>query len=145
VVATGRAYGRGGERGTPMLSQITPVSTLPTADLSRARRFYEATLGFTPHREGMGGVFYACGDGHVFVYESAFAGTNRATALSFETPLATFDDEVQALRAKEVSFMTFELDGAEWDDGVASMGDRMKAVWFADPDGNIINVTAGDM
>jgi len=41
--------------------------------------------------------------------------------------------------------MTFELDGADWDDGVASMGDRMKTVWFADPDGNILNVAAGTM
>jgi catechol 2,3-dioxygenase-like lactoylglutathione lyase family enzyme len=128
-----------------MLSQITPVPTMPTSDLSKARRFYEDTLGLTPLREGMGGVFYACGDGHVFVYESGFAGTNRATALSFETPLATFEDEVEALRAKDVQFMTFDLDGATWKDGVASMGDSMRAVWFTDPDGNILNVTAGTM
>jgi catechol 2,3-dioxygenase-like lactoylglutathione lyase family enzyme len=128
-----------------MLSQITPVATLATADLSKARPFYEDVLGFALQREGMGGVFYTCGAGNVFVYESAFAGTNKATALSFDVPLADFDNEVQALRAKDVRFMTFELEGAEWDDGVASMGDRMKAVWFTDPDGNILNVAAGEM
>jgi catechol 2,3-dioxygenase-like lactoylglutathione lyase family enzyme len=126
-----------------MLSEITPVSTLPTADLSQARRFYEDTLGLTVLRDGMGGVFYACGDGHVFVYESAYAGTNKATALNFEVSPAAFDGEVQALRDKGVQFMTFELDGAEWNDGVASMG-AMRSVWFADPDGNILNVAAGE-
>jgi catechol 2,3-dioxygenase-like lactoylglutathione lyase family enzyme len=128
-----------------MLSEITPVSTLATADLARARTFYEDTLGLTLQRENLGGVYYACGGGHIFVYESSFAGTNKATALSFEVALADFDAEVAALRAKGVRFMTFELDGADWDDGVASMGDRMKSVWFADPDGNILNVAAGEM
>jgi len=128
-----------------MLSQTTPVATLATADLSKARPFYEDTLGLAVQREGMGGVFYSCGTGRVFVYESAFAGTNKATALSFEVQLADFDPEVQALREKGVRFMTFELDGADWDDGVASMGDRMKSVWFADPDGNILNLAAGEV
>jgi hypothetical protein len=41
--------------------------------------------------------------------------------------------------------MTFEADGLDWKDGVASMGDDMKSVWFTDPDGNIINVSAGEM
>ena len=54
-----------------MLSDITPVATLPTADLAKARGFYEGTLGLAPQGEGMGGVTYTCGDGTVFVYESA--------------------------------------------------------------------------
>jgi catechol 2,3-dioxygenase-like lactoylglutathione lyase family enzyme len=105
-----------------MLSRFTPVSALPTADLSKARGFYEDTLGLTPQREGMGGVFYTCGDGRVFVYESQYAGTNKATALSFEVPMSDFDAEVGQLRAKGVSFMTFDMDGMEWNDGVASTG-----------------------
>jgi catechol-2,3-dioxygenase len=128
-----------------MLSEITPVATLPTADLSKARGFYERTLGLAPQREGMGGVTYTCGDGSVFVYESSSAGTNKATAVSFTVAMTAFDNEVAALRGKDVSFMTFEAEGLEWKDGVASMGDVMKAVWFTDPDGNILNITAGEM
>jgi catechol 2,3-dioxygenase-like lactoylglutathione lyase family enzyme len=140
------AYRQTGEKeDCPMLSQLTPATTLPTADLSKARSFYEDTLGLTPQREGMGGVFYTCGAGMVFVYESEFAGTNKATALSFDVPMSDFDAEVRALRAKGVSFMTFDMDGMDWSDGVASMGETMKSVWFADPDGNILNVSAGEM
>jgi catechol 2,3-dioxygenase-like lactoylglutathione lyase family enzyme len=128
-----------------MLSQYTPITTLPTADLSKARIFYEGTLGFNPQREGMGGVYYTCGDGSVFVYESAYAGTNKATAVTHQVPLEDFDDEVRALRANGVSFMTFDMEGMEWNDGVASIGQKMKSVWFADPDGNIFNVSAGEM
>jgi catechol 2,3-dioxygenase-like lactoylglutathione lyase family enzyme len=128
-----------------MLSQLTPTAALPTADLSKARSFYEGTLGLTPQREGMGGVAYACGGGAVFVYESAYAGTNKATAVGFDVAMSEFDDEVAALREKGVSFQTFEADGLEWNDGVASMGEEMKAVWFTDPDGNILNISAGAM
>jgi catechol 2,3-dioxygenase-like lactoylglutathione lyase family enzyme len=128
-----------------MLSQFTPVSTLPTADLTKARSFYEDTLGLTPQSEGMGGVYYACGDGQVFVYESQYAGTNKATALSFDVPLTDFDAEIERLRARGVSFQTFDMEGMEWNDGVASMGESVKSVWFTDPDGNILNVAAGAM
>ena len=128
-----------------MLSDHTPVATLPTADLSKARSFYEDTLGLKPERDGMDGVAYTCGDGTVFVYESEYAGTNKATAVSFDVPMSAFDDEVGALRDKGVSFMTFEAEGLEWNDGVASMGEDMKSVWFTDPDGNILNISAGEM
>ena len=128
-----------------MLSELSPIATLPTADLARARGYYEETLGLKPQRDGMGGVSYECGNGTVFVYESEYAGTNKATAVTFEVPMSSFDNEVGALRDKGVSFLTFDAEGVEWNDGVASMGDAMKAVWFTDPDGNILNISAGEM
>lgn len=129
-----------------MLSQHTPVATLPTRDLPSARTFYEDTLGFTPERESVAGVSYKSGSAMVFLYESEYAGTNKATAVSFDVPLSAFDDEVRALREKGVSFLTFEAEGLEWTEGVASMmGEDMKSVWFTDPDGNVINVSAGEM
>jgi catechol 2,3-dioxygenase-like lactoylglutathione lyase family enzyme len=128
-----------------MLSEFIPVPTLPTADLSKARSFYEGTLGFAEGREGVGGIGYECGDGMFFVYESEFAGTNKATAMNFNVPMSAFDAEISALREKGVTFLTFEAEGLEWNDGVASMGGAMKTVWFTDPDGNILNVAAGEM
>ena len=128
-----------------MLSSNTPVATLPTSDRSRARSFYEDTLGLTVANDGMGGVMYSCGSGHLFVYESAYAGTNRATSVTFDVPTADFDAEVDALRGKGIEFMTFEMDGVKWNEGVASMGPEAKAVWFTDPDGNILNLSAGEL
>jgi catechol 2,3-dioxygenase-like lactoylglutathione lyase family enzyme len=128
-----------------MLSQHTPVATLPTKDLPKARSFYEDTLGLAPERESAAGVSYKCSGGMVFVYESEHAGTNKATAVSFDVPTAAFDDEIDTLREKGVTFMTFEAEGLDWKDGVASMGEKMKSVWFTDPDGNIMNVSAGEM
>ena len=127
-----------------MLSSYTPVATLPVSDMTKARGFYENTLGLSVDRDEPGGVSYTCGSGNIFVYESTYAGTNKGTAVSFDVPVSNFDSEVDELRAKEVEFMTFEIDGFEWSDGVASMGE-VKAVWFTDLDGNILNISAGEM
>ena len=43
---------------------ITPY--IPVADVARARRFYEGTLGLVPKEEYAGGVFYDCGRGTTF-------------------------------------------------------------------------------
>ena len=68
---------------------------------------------------------------------------DKATAVGFDVSLSAFDDEVGLLREKGVSFLTFEAEGLEWSEGVASMGNAMKAIWFTDPDGNILNIAAG--
>jgi catechol 2,3-dioxygenase-like lactoylglutathione lyase family enzyme len=129
-----------------MLSQYTPAATLATSDMSAARNFYEGTLGLTVDREGPDGITYRCGDGALFVYESQYAGTNKATAVTFDVPTTSdFQAEVDALREKGVEFMTFEFEGMEWNDGVASMGDTVQAVWFTDPAGNILNISTGEM
>ena len=131
-----------------MLSQYAPVATLAAKDMSRARTFYEDTLGLSAERDLIGGVLYSCGGGSVFVYESQYAGTNQATAVSFDVPTTAFQDEVDALRAKGVEFMTFEMPQTTWNDGVATLsdpnlGESVQAVWFTDPDGNILNISTG--
>jgi catechol 2,3-dioxygenase-like lactoylglutathione lyase family enzyme len=126
-----------------MFKDLQPVPTLPTADMAKARSFYEDTLGLTPQVSPFG-VTYACGNGKLFVYESSFAGSNKATAVSLEAAEGTFEDDIEALRQKGVSFMTFDMEGMEWDNGVAVAG-PVKSVWFTDPDGNILNVSTGEM
>ena len=125
-----------------MLSTATPIPALAVKDLAAAREFYENVLGFTPGNDTIGGVLYKAGTGQFLVYPSAYAGTNQATAMSFEVTADAFDREIAALREKGLEFQTFELEGAQWQDGVATMGDT-KSVWFADPDGNILNVETG--
>lgn len=127
-----------------MLADSTPVATLPTADTARARKFYEETLGFAPLREEHDGILYQCGNGKFFVYRSEYAGTNKATAISFEVSEDRFDAEVDALRKKGVTFQTFEYEGMEWKDDVM-ISEGMKAVWFSDPDGNVLNVATEGM
>lgn len=127
-----------------MIGDHRPIPTLGVKDLARAREFYEGTLGFSPEGDMSEGVTYRSGSGQFFVYPSAFAGTNKATAMTFDVPAEAFDAEVAALRAADISFQTFEAEGLEWEDGVASIRDgAMRSVWFEDPDGNILNIGTG--
>jgi catechol 2,3-dioxygenase-like lactoylglutathione lyase family enzyme len=115
------------------------MATLPTTDMEAARAFYEGVLGFTPGGDAPEGENYSAAGSTFLVYPSAFAGTNQATAISFRVDFDTFDDEIAALREKGIVFDTFEYEGIVWEDGVATM-EGMKAVWFHDPDGNILSV-----
>lgn len=124
-----------------MLSEFPAVPVLAVTDLARARSFYEDTVGFSPGREMPDGVLYRAGAVDILVYPSSYAGTNQATAVSFDVSPDAFDEEVADLRGRGITFQTFDAEGLSWTDGVAE-GQGMKAVWFADPDGNILNVAS---
>lgn len=125
-----------------MLADYVPIPTLAVSDLERAREFYEGVLGFAAQGDVPEGVVYTAGAASFLVYPSAYAGTNKATAMSFQVPAEAFDGEVATLRERGVTFQTFEMEGITWDDGVATWGPG-HSVWFEDPDGNIINVETG--
>lgn len=125
-----------------MLSEFEAMPTLATADLDTARRFYEGTLGFRPTfpmGEGVA-VAYQAGATRFLVYRSAYAGTNQATSMAMDVPADRFPAEVEALRGAGIVFDTFELEGVEWNEGVATMPGE-QSVWFRDPDGNILAVS----
>jgi len=122
-----------------MLGKYAAVPTLATSDLDAARRFYEHVLGFEVVEVDGEGVLYATGSGHLLVYPSAYAGTNKATSVSFQIPEADFDEEIRQLKAQGISLDTFEYEDAVWEDGVMTRGE-LRGAWFKDPDGNTISV-----
>jgi catechol 2,3-dioxygenase-like lactoylglutathione lyase family enzyme len=125
-----------------MLSDHPAIPVLAVTDLERARGFYEGTLGFTSTGEATEGVMYATGPGSFLVYPSGYAGTNKATGISFQIPADAFDKEVAALRDKGIELQTFDVPVGAWHDGVLEY-EGTKAAWFADPDGNVLNVETG--
>ena len=130
-----------------MLSDYAPIPTLPVKDLPSAREFYEGVLGYAFEGDLVDGVLYRSGAGSFMVYPSAYAGTNKGTAMSIQVPVASFDAEIEALRQKGITFQTFEMEGITWDRGVAGglpgAPEDFRGVWFEDPDGNIISVETG--
>src|SRR6185312_16643914 len=122
-----------------MLGEKSAAAVVAVKDMAAAKKFYEETLGL--RKEGKDeewGTMYKSGASMVFVYPSEFAGSNKATAVTWGAG-ADFDKVVEDLRGKGVKFDTFEAPGMEWDGDVNIMGD-MKSVWFKDPDGNILNI-----
>jgi catechol 2,3-dioxygenase-like lactoylglutathione lyase family enzyme len=126
-----------------MLGDHDTIATLAVTDMQVARDFYERVLGLTARGDVPDGVLYTAGSGAFLVYPSSFAGTNKATAMSFQVPGDSFDAEVSALRDEGVQFQTFDAPGISWDDGVASFGGDFRGIWFQDPDGNILSVETG--
>src|SRR5918996_5188281 len=122
-----------------MLGDHPVYATIATADVARARAFYEDTLGFSVETEDpAGGIYYRSGTTHFYLYPSQFAGHAQHTLASWEV------DDVEAVVAEladlGVVFEQYDLPGLKTDErGIAELG-PVKAAWFKDPDGNILNV-----
>ena len=115
------------------------AATLAVGDLERARDFYENTLGLPVLQEVPGAILYKSGDSVVLVYPSEFAGTNKATAASWAVG-DDFDSIVDDLREKGVTFEHYDDLPETTREGDVHVMDAYKAVWFKDPDGNILNL-----
>jgi len=121
-----------------MLGNKKAVANVAVKDLDVATKFYKNTLGLTPvHEEGRELVVFRSGTSEINVYRSEFAGTNKATAVTWTVD--DVKDEVADLKSKGVTFEHYDMPGMTRDGDVYVSGD-MKVAWFKDPDGNILNV-----
>lgn len=122
-----------------MLGNIDAVANIAVKNLDTAKKFYEDTLGLTPvGAEDQEVIVFKSGNSTVYVYQSQYAGTNKATAVTW----VVGDDVegiVQQLKAKGITFEHYDMPGITRDGDVHIAGD-MKVAWFKDPDGNILNI-----
>lgn len=124
-----------------MLRDTDAIANLAVKDLTRARRFYEGTLGFEAvGHEGDELVVYRSGKTTFNVYRSKEAGTNRATAVTWAVG-DKVNEVAQALKAKGVTFEHYDLPGLTVQ-GDVHVGYGMQVAWFKDPDGNILNIVS---
>lgn len=120
-----------------MLGTKEAIATIGVRDIEVARRFYEGILGLAPvHSDEPGVLLFRSGPSTLLVYQSQYAGTNQATAVTW-----VVGDEIEAivksLRARAVQFEHYEFPGATLNGDVHVTG-SMKAAWCKDPDGNIL-------
>jgi catechol 2,3-dioxygenase-like lactoylglutathione lyase family enzyme len=120
-----------------MLASARAMGTIAVADLGRAKRFYEGTLGLK--RSAIPEVtLYEMGAGTSFlVYESQFAGTCKSTSITLAVD--DFDGAVKDMRGRGVAFEDYDLPEVKTVNGIA--GDRgTRVAWFKDPDGNVLSL-----
>ncbi|MEI9414796.1 VOC family protein [Mesorhizobium sp. Cs1321R2N1] len=122
-----------------MLENSNATANLAVRDLAKAKAFYAGTLGLKQvHDEGGELIVYKSGNTTVNVYRSQFAGTNKATAVTWTVGDA-IGTVVAALKSKGVVFEPYEMPGLTLE-GDVHVGQGMKVAWFKDPDGNILNL-----
>jgi hypothetical protein len=80
---------------------------------------------------------FKTGKSTLFVYRSQFAGTNKATAVTFVAQ--EVDDLVRTSRDRGVTFEHYDLPKMTRHGDIHVTG-PMKAAWFKDPDGNIFSL-----
>jgi len=118
-----------------MLGTYDPVATIAVGDLGAARAFYEGVLGLQPYGKSRPGTaVYRAGSTSLLVYVSDFAGTNRATAVTW-TITSGIEALVERLAAAGVTFEHYP-EGGMTIKGDLHVGHGMKIAWFKDPDGN---------
>jgi catechol 2,3-dioxygenase-like lactoylglutathione lyase family enzyme len=121
-----------------MLGKADATPMIAVRDLDRAKQFYTEKLGLKPTGEENSEVFMLkSGDTTLSVYRSEFAGTNKATALTFDVD--DIKSEVSELKSKGISFEHYDLDGLK-QEGDIYTAEGMKTAWFKDPDGNILSM-----
>ena len=123
-----------------MLGNKDAVANIAVKNLDTAKKLYEVTLGLTPvGAEDQEVIVFKSGNSTVYVYQSQYAGTNKATAVTWVVG-EDVEGIVQQLKAKGITFEHYDMPGITRDGDVHIAGD-MKVAWFKDPDGNILNIT----
>ena len=120
-----------------MLSDKDAVATVAVKNLETARKFYEQTLGLTKIMENEQVLAFKSGKSSLFVYRSEYAGTNKATAVTWVAD--EVEDIVKTLKGRGVSFEHYDLPNMTRH-GDLNVAGTMKAAWFKDPDGNIFSL-----
>jgi catechol 2,3-dioxygenase-like lactoylglutathione lyase family enzyme len=124
-----------------MLADKDAVATIAVKDLKAAKKFYGDTLGLKPTPVPEPEVLnYKSGNSTVLVYKSQFAGSNKATSVTWIVD--DVEGTVRDLKAKGVAFEHYDFPGMTRKGDVHIAG-KSKAAWFKDPDGNILAVVSG--
>jgi catechol 2,3-dioxygenase-like lactoylglutathione lyase family enzyme len=124
-----------------MLESSDLVAFVAATDLSRARAFYEQTLGLpvVEHHD------FACVlDAHgTMLRVTAVPRVAQPGYTVLGWRVGDIAASVRELAARGVIFLRY--DGMNQDeDGIWTTADGARVAWFADPDGNTLSLTQGE-
>jgi catechol-2,3-dioxygenase len=122
-----------------MLSDKNAAANIAVKDLEIAKRFYQDVLGLQLIDSGPPEVvIFKSGNSKIIVYKSQYAGTNKATSMTW-TVGDNIEEVVQALKAKGITFEHYDIPNTKLEGDIHVDG-KMKVAWLKDPDGNILNL-----
>src|SRR5262245_27590883 len=115
---------------------LLPLQSRISRPLGSFITIWSALKKFVPEDNEV--VVFTSGHSLINVYRSQFAGTNKATALTWA--VEDVEAEVRALKAKGVTFQQYDMPGLKLEGDIHVAG-PMKVASFKDPDGNLLNIT----
>ncbi|GGI52874.1 VOC family protein [Oxalicibacterium solurbis] len=125
-----------------MFNNKDAIAMIAVRDMQVAAKFYETVLGLqkesTIDKEV---ITYRSGNTRINVYQSQYAGTNKATTLIWNVG-DDIDAIARMLKNKGIAFEHYDLPGLTLENDLY-VGDGMKVAWFKDPDGNILSIVSG--
>jgi catechol-2,3-dioxygenase len=125
-----------------MLSDTDVTTLLAVKDLGEATPFYERTLGLTKVGENPGFVQYRSGTSTLIVYESEFAGSNKATTAAWHVD--DLEGTVRDLTARGATFERYDnLPDVTREGDIHDAAGSFKIAWLKDPTGNIFEINDG--
>ena len=125
---------------TKTLGGVDVMANIAVKDLGVAKAFYAGALGLTAiDSEGDEAITFASGGSKVIVYRTEFAGTNKATSMTWDVGAAGIEKVVQGLNSKGVKFEHYDIPNGKHEGDVHVTG-PLKVAWFKDPDGNTLCV-----
>ncbi|MGI0043826.1 MAG: VOC family protein [Nitrososphaeraceae archaeon] len=124
-----------------MLGDIDGAANIAVKNLDAAKKFYEDTLGLKQvGAEGQELIVFRSGTSTIYVYESQYAGTNQATAITWVVG-EDIENVIRRLKDKGVTFEHYDIPDMTRQ-GDVHVGGNMKVAWFKDLDGNLLNLAS---
>ena len=112
-------------------------ATLPAKDLERAKSFYADTLGLEAVSEDETGVHFVVGGTRFRLFRSGGSASGAHTQLALM--VGDVAAQVEALRARGVSFEEYDYPNLKTVNGIADLG-YARAAWFKDSEGNLLGI-----
>jgi catechol 2,3-dioxygenase-like lactoylglutathione lyase family enzyme len=130
--------------GGNMLGDNEMYATIAVKDMDRSKQFYGETLGLEAIGEMNSMILFKAGKGKLLVYESEYAGSNKATYANWD--VSGIEEIVQRLEGAGVKFEQYDNlpnvdSGGMTRQGAVHKAGNMKSAWFRDPTGNILAIT----
>lgn len=123
-----------------MFKDTNAFSGYSVNDITKAKNFYHGILGLDV-KETMGGMVLQLHISEgipIMLYEKPNHEPATFTVLNF--PVQDIEKAVANLKAKGVTFESYDFKDLKTDDDNISRGDGPKIAWFKDPAGNILSV-----
>jgi predicted enzyme related to lactoylglutathione lyase len=121
-----------------VLKERKTHTTVPVADLSRAKAFYKDKLGLEPIEENEQASVFETGGGTRFILYPT-PNTTRGGHTQMGFTVDAIEAEVADLKAKGVVFEEYDFPGVKTENSVAT-SPAGRAAWFIDSEGNVIGL-----